>query len=235
MVSIRKGNCLLVVFTAAYLILPFEGSRIWIVVGAIAAESTNWLINNPASMMDWGSQKAERSAQRAADSLNKQMEAREKQDFDLQFDSSISDEVKRQIIEDRKAFSSPQQYGYRYEAAYAGYDQPKDRVVVGVFVVPHFSFQPGKIDVESCTGIVEDFRKRMLIFGETKDGVKKLASSWFAHTGYSSRVPPNFVDDLLEHIAVVINLHEYVTLDAKVKCEQPLLGDSITSVVNKKS
>jgi hypothetical protein len=48
-------------------------------------------------------------------------------------------------------------------------------------------------------------------------------------------MPPNFTEDLAEHIAVVINLDEDPTLDAKVKCEQSLLGGPITSVVNKKS
>ena len=71
-------------------------------VGALASESTNWLINNPVSMMDWGSQKAEKSAQSAADLLNGLMESRAKQDFDFEFDKSIPEEVKKKTLEDRK-------------------------------------------------------------------------------------------------------------------------------------
>src|ERR1700688_3560168 len=56
---------------------------------AIAAESTNWLINSPVSMMDWGSQKAQQAAQRAADTLNHFLEQREQHDFRFDANSSI--------------------------------------------------------------------------------------------------------------------------------------------------
>ena len=38
-----------------------------------AAESTDWLINNPVSMMDWGSAKAKESAQGATEHLNEDL------------------------------------------------------------------------------------------------------------------------------------------------------------------
>jgi hypothetical protein len=103
-----------------------------------AADSTKWLIENPVSMMDWGSAKAKESAQTAAELLNKFMEGRAKQDSDFEYDKNIPEEVKTKTIEDRKRFAKlyPQQYGYHYGLGFAGYDLPRDRILVGVFVVP---------------------------------------------------------------------------------------------------
>jgi hypothetical protein len=55
-------------------------AAIWFVgENAVASESTNWLLHDSVSMMDWGSVKAEKSAQNAVDQLNRLMEGREKQ------------------------------------------------------------------------------------------------------------------------------------------------------------
>jgi hypothetical protein len=72
---------------------------------ASAADSTKWLIENPVSMMDWGSEKAKESAQHAADLLNKFMEGRAKQDSDFEYDKTIPEEVKTKTIEDRKRWA----------------------------------------------------------------------------------------------------------------------------------
>ena len=80
---------------------------IWFVGGnAIASESTNWLMNNPVSMMDWGSAKAKESAQNTVDQLNHLMERREKQDYDLEDKDFFPEEVKKKILEDRKKATS---------------------------------------------------------------------------------------------------------------------------------
>ncbi|MGH9694599.1 MAG: hypothetical protein ACRD5Z_10680, partial [Bryobacteraceae bacterium] len=186
----------------------------------VAADSTNYLINSPVSMMDWGSQKAGQAAQRAVDALNVRLEARDKQDFDFKFDN-IPEEVKRQTLEDRKRPGmSLQQYGFRYVAGYAGYDPPKDRILVGAFVTPHYSLHTGKIDVAACAGLMADFRESLLIYGATKDGVQQAAIVWFSHAGYDARdTPANFAADLSAHIATVLNLDDYPTIDPKVKCE----------------
>jgi len=187
-------------------------------------------------MMDWGSAKAKETAQSAADLLNKLMEGRAKQDSDFEYDKSIPDEVKTRTIEDRKrwAKSYPQQYGYHYGPGFAGYDLPGDRILVGVFVVPDQSLHPGKIDAESCAGIIEDFRKELL--GFAKSPQQLAADIWFTHDGYKSNtIPTNFEKDLTAHITVVVHLSSYVTIDSKLTCEQPLLGGPITSIIRKES
>jgi hypothetical protein len=201
---------------------------------AIAAESTKWLIENPVSMMDWGSEKAQRSAQSAADLLNKFMEQRAKQDFDFENDKSIPEDVKKRTLEDRKrlAASNPKQYGYHYGPGYAGYDLPRDRILVGAFVAPDQSLHSGKLDAESCAGIVEDFRKQLL--SPAASPQQLVTQFWFTHNGYKSdAMPANFEKDLTEHITVVIHLNRYATLDSAVTCEQPLQGGAITSVIKK--
>jgi hypothetical protein len=198
---------------------------------AVAAESTDYLINTPVSMMDWGTQKAGQDAQRAIDALNKQLEARDKQDYDFQFDS-IPEEVKKRTIEDRqRPGMSLQQYGFRYAAGFAGYEPQNDRIVVGAFVSPQYSLHTGKIDVASCAGLMADFRGALLIYGPTKDGVQQSAVMWFSHAGYDLRnVPANFAVDLSAHIIARLNLDDYPTIDPKVKCEQSLTGGPITSI-----
>jgi hypothetical protein len=201
---------------------------------AIAAESTKWLIENPVSMMDWGSAEAKKSAQSAADLLNKFMEQRAKQDYDFENDKSIPDEVKKRTLEDRKrwAASYPKQYGYHYGPGYAGYDVRRDRILVGVFVAPVF-IHPGKIDAESCAGIVEDFREQLL--SPAASPQQLVTEFWFTHNGYKSdAMPANFERDLTEHVTVVVHLDRYATLDSAVTCEQPLQGGSITSVIKKR-
>jgi hypothetical protein len=202
--------------------------------GATAADSTEWLIENPVSMMDWGSAKAKETAQTAADSLNEFMEQRAKQDSDFEHDKNIPEEVKTKTLEDRKRLSYQQQYGYHYGPGFAGYDHPRDRILVGVFVVPDKSLHPGKIDAESCVGIIEDFRKQLL--GFAKSPQQLAADFWFGHNGYKSNtIPTNFENDLTAHIAVIVHLSSYVTLDSKLTCEQPLLGGPITSIIRKQS
>jgi hypothetical protein len=177
-------------------------------------------------MMDWGSQKAEQAARRAADTLNKFLEQREQQDYLFENDSSIPEQVKRETLEFRKRPGmSLHQYGFRYQVAYAGYDQPKDRIVVGALVVPQNSLHTGKIDAESCLGLMRDFRDHLIIMGTTKDGVPQDAVAWFSHNGYQMNpMPPNFAIDLAQHIATVINLDDYPNAtDPKMKCEQPLM------------
>jgi len=112
--------------------------------GANAADSTDWLIENPVSMMDWSSEKAKETAQLSADELNKFMEQRAKQDSDFEYDKNIPAEVKTKTIEDRKLFAYQQQYGYHYGPGFAGYDRQRDRILVGVFVVLDKSLHPGK-------------------------------------------------------------------------------------------
>jgi hypothetical protein len=127
MASVRRSSIFVLgLATGAFL---FSGE-------ATAADSTKWLIENPVSMMDWGSQKAKESAEHAADLLNKFMEQRAKQVSDFEYDKSIPEEVKTKTIEDRKrwAKSYPQQYGYHYGPGFAGYDLPRDRILVGVVV-----------------------------------------------------------------------------------------------------
>jgi len=193
---------------------------------AIAAESTNWLINSPVSMMDWGSQKAQQAAQRAADTLNHFLEQREQQDYRFDADSSISEEVKRKTLEDRqRPGMSLHQYGFRYPVAFAEYEQAKDRIVVGAFVVPQNSLHTGKIDAESCIGLMRDFRDQLIIMGTTKDGVPQDAIEWFSHSGHYqiSPMPPNFAIDLAQHIVTLIILDDYPNYtDPKMRCEQPL-------------
>jgi hypothetical protein len=201
---------------------------------AIASGSTKWLIENPVSMMDWGSAKAEKSAQSAADTLNSFMEQRAKQDSDFKYDKDIPEEVKKQTLEYRKqwAASYPRQYGYHYGPGYAGYELPRDRILVGIFAAPDMSVHPGKIDVESCAGIVEDFRNQLL----SPAGSPQLLATqfWFTHSGYNSAtMPTNFEKELTEHIVVVVHLDRYATLDSAVTCEQPLQGGPITSVFKK--
>ena len=198
---------------------------------ATAADSTEWLIENPVSMMDWGSAKAEKAAQSAADTLNMFMDQRAKQDSDFEHDKNIPEEVKTKTIEDRKLFAYQQQYGYQYGPGFAGYDHPRDRILVGVFVVPDKSIHPGKIDAESCVGVIEDFRKQLLV-----SSPQEMAGFWFGHNGYKSNaIPTNFEKDLTAHITVVVHLSSYVTLDSKLTCEQPLLGGLITSIIRKQS
>jgi hypothetical protein len=200
-------------------------------VDAFASESTNWLINNPVSMMDWGSAHAKESAQSAADMLNGLMESRAKQDFDFEFDKSIPEEVKKKTLEDRKRWtdsSYPQKFGYRYGPGFAGYDLKRDRIIVGVFVKPNFPY-PGKIDAESCTRIVNDFRNKLL--GAAESPEQLAAQFWFTHNGYKpSGMPANFEKDLTGHIIVVVHLDRFATVDSAITCEQPLAGGSITSV-----
>jgi hypothetical protein len=198
---------------------------------ALAADSTDYLINTPVSMMDWGTQKAGQDAQRAVDTLNKRLEARDKQDYDLEFDN-MPEDVKKRILEGRQRPGiSLQQYGYRYEAGYAGYEPQNDRIVVGAFVSPLRSLHTGKIDVASCAGLMADFLSTLLIYGPAKDGVQQSAIVWFSHAGYDLRnIPPNFAVDLSAHIIALLNLDDYPTIDSKVKCEQPLTGGPITSI-----
>ena len=202
---------------------------------ASAADSIKWLIENPVSMMDWGTQRAKESAEQAADLLNKFMEGRAKQDSDFEYDKSIPEEVKTRTIEDRKrwAKSYPQEYGYHYGPGFAGYDLPRDRILVGVFVVPDNSLHPGKIDAESCTGIIEDFRKQLLAVAHSPQQL--AADIWFTHNGYKLNVPTNFEKDLTAHIAVIVHLSSYITIDSTLTCEQPLLGGPITSIIKKQS
>jgi hypothetical protein len=175
---------------------------IWFVANnAIASESTNWLINNPVSMMDWGCQRAKQSAQDAVDFLNQMMKIREKEDEDLEDTNIFPEERKKKILEGRKNLppSAPQKYGYRYGPVYAGYDLPHDRIVVGTFVTPSYSLNTGTIDTESCVAIVEDFRWQLVHSGPSSPQyAQQLASEfWFSHNGYqSSAMPPNFVNDL---------------------------------------
>jgi hypothetical protein len=206
-----------------------------------AAESTDWLINNPVSMMDWGSGKAKESAQHAADSLNKLMEMRAKQQVDLN-DTDVPENVKKAILEGWKQASadpdSPKQYGFEYGSAFSGYDLPRDRIVVGVFVTPRGHWLPtvaGKIDAESCIGIVEDFRKRLVTLSGADSAQQLAADFWFTHSGYKpAAMPANFAKDLAEHITVLIHLDRYPHVNAEITCEEPLPGGPI-SVVKKKS
>jgi hypothetical protein len=199
---------------------------------AVAADSTNYLINTPVSMMDWGTQKAGQDAQRAVDALNKILEARDKQDYDFQ-SNDIPEEVKKKTLEDRQIPGmSLQQYGFRYAGGYAGYEPQNDRIVVGAFVSPQYSsLHAGKIDVASCAGLMADFRDTLLIYGSTKDGVQKSVVVWFSHAGYGlENMPANFAVDLSAHVIARLNLDGYLTIDPKVKCEQPLTGGPITSI-----
>ncbi len=217
------------------LIVGFAASALLCSKQATASDSTRWLVENPVSMMDWGSARAKESAQLAAELLNKLMEARAKQDSDFEFDKSIPDAVKTRTIEDRKLLAKfgPQLYGYHYGPGFAGYDLPRDRILVGVFVVPDKSLHPGKIDSESCAVIIEDFRKQLL--NMAKSPQQLAADVWFAHNGYKSNVLPNrFEKDLVEHIAIVVHLDEYATLNSTITCEQLLAGGSITSMIKKK-
>ena len=220
--SVGLRNLFLAALTAQGLLTEGEAS---------GAESTNWLINNPVSMMDWGSQKAKKSAQSAADMLNGLMESRAKQDFDFEFDKSIPEEVKKKTLEDRKRWtdsSYPQKFGYRYGPGFAGYDLKRDRIVVGVFVKPSFPY-PGKIDTESCTEIVNDFRNMLL--GAAESPKQLAAEIWFTHNGYKpSGMPANFEKDLTDHIIVAVHLDRFATVNSAITCEQPLAGGSITSV-----
>jgi hypothetical protein len=221
--------------------LSFLVTSLWALfsLNALAAESTDWLINNPVSMMDWGAQKAEQSAQRAADFLNGFMERRAKNDSDLT-DSSVDEGMKKAILEDRKRSASynglPKQFGFKYGSAYAGYDLARDRIVVGVFVAPRYGdTTPGKIDAESCIGIVEDFRTALVGSSRAEHAQQMAADSWFTHNGYRlNAMPPKFAKDLAEHIAVVVHLDNYAIVDSDVTCEEPLPGGPI-SVVQKKS
>jgi hypothetical protein len=203
-----------------------------------AAESTEWLINNAVSMMDWGSAKAEKSAQRAGDFLNELMEKRAKNDSELN-DSSVPENVKKAILQGREQFGTllAKQYGFKYGSVYAGYDQPRDRIVVGVFVAPRFYVDttPGKIDAESCIGIVEDFQKTLIDLSGAESAQQLASDFWFTHNGYkSTAMPPKFAKDLAEHITVVIHLDNYPILDSAFTCEEPLPGGPV-SVMKKKS
>jgi hypothetical protein len=211
---------------------------IWFVgKNAIASESTNWLMNNPVSMMDWGNERAEKSAQKAVDHLNQLMEQREKQDYKLEDDDSMPEEVKKKILENRKQLVGfPTRYGYRYGPAYAGYDLRHDRIMVGAFVVPQYALHTGTIDAESCVAIVEDFQKNLLAVSGASSPQQLASELWFSHNGYRpSAMPPNFVNDLTDHITVVIHLDMYPTVDSAFSCEKPLIGGSVTSVVKKQN
>jgi hypothetical protein len=227
MASVRRLSIFVLGSATAALLLNGE---------AIAADSTKWLIENPVSMMDWGSEKAKESAQHAADLLNTLMEGRAKQDSDFEYDKSIPEEVKTKTIEERKQWAkvSPQQYGYHYGPGFAGYDLPRDRILVGVFVVPDTSLHPGKIDAESCAGIIDDFRKQLLEFAKSPQQL--AADIWFTHNGYKlNAIPTNFEKDLTAHITVIVHLNRFVAMESTLTCEQPLLGGAITSIIKKQS
>lgn len=129
--------------------------------------------------------------------------------------------------------SLPKKYGYQYGPAYAGYDVSRDLILVGTFVTPRGS--AGKINAESCIAIVEDFRDALVTFSGASDPHQLASQFWFSHSGYQSNaMPPNFVNDLTNHITVVTHLDLYPTLDSAFTCEEPLIGGS-TSVAKKQT
>lgn len=223
MLPVRRSSFILALF-AALSIAPF----------AIASEATNWLMNTPASMMDWGSQKAAKDAERTAELLNGIMADRNKQDCDFYLESTIPESVKKKTLEDREEHPERylKQYGFKY-LGIAGYDQSKDQIEVGALVAPQFlCYIPGnrsQIDLNSCTGLIEDFRHYLLIYATTKDdGPLRSVVSWFSHNG---GMPTNIANDLIKHTVIMIELDNYPNVDAKVTCEQPLAGGPVTSVV----
>jgi hypothetical protein len=228
----RSGAC----FRTIALMIPLWGLSS---LNVTAAESTEWLLNNPVSMMDWGSAKAKESAQRAADFLNGLMEKWAKNDSELT-DTSTPESMKKAILQAREQWGTlglPKQHGFKYGSAYAGYDLPRDRIVVGVFVAPfpYINLTPGKVDAESCIGIVEDFQKELVELSGAESAQQLAADFWFTHNGYkSAAMPPKFAKDLAEHITVAIHLDNYPILDSAFTCEEPLPGGAV-SVVKRKS
>ena len=92
----------------------------------------------------------------------------------------------------------------------------------------------GKINAESCIGIVEDLRQEVIGVRWTDvdaANAQESVSRWFSHSGY--QLAPKLAKDLAEHTTVLIYLDWYAVTDAEVKCEQPLAGGEV-SVVKKK-
>src|SRR6476660_1215423 len=87
--------------TMVKFLLSFAAIPLW-AQNVVAAESTKLLMENPVSMMDWGTQKAERSVEDAADSLNHLTKQRSDQDDRFENDASIPDSVKKQTLADRQ-------------------------------------------------------------------------------------------------------------------------------------
>jgi hypothetical protein len=196
--------------------------------GATASESTDWLVHNPVSMMDWGSQNAEKAAQNAIDQLNKEMEAKEKEDEVL---ATMPDDQKKQLGEGWKKLQLAQKYGYEFQYAHAGYDQPNDRILISSYVIPRLiplsmHSDVGKVDTDSCIALVEDFRKYIMGGGTAE----QVALSWFGRS-YPFSATPNFTKDLLAHIAVEISLDKYrFNLPPAIKCTEPFGGGPVTIV-----
>jgi len=193
-----------------------------VIVGcsAIASESTDWLKNNPVSMMDWGIRNIHEAVQKVIGELNVQMEGREK--FHS-FNDPLLD---------------PQKYGYHFEFGYAQYDRDNDRIQIGSLVIPSVSkhSNKGKVDADSCTVLVEDFRKVLLRYGGytgdfSADGLQQAVVNWFAQYGHSATTPPNFWKDLVAHITVEMSLsakiEDYPPL---IKCTESLAGGEVTVV-----
>ena len=184
-------------------------------------------------MMDWGTQKAARSMQEAADALNHSTKSRADQDDRFENDKSIPEEVKKRTLEDRERLHfPPQTYGYVYGPGFAEYDAQRDRVVLGAFAKPYLNL--GKISAESCIGIVEDLRQQVIGVRWARvdaANAQRSVSEWFSHSGY--QLAPKLAKDLAEHTTVLIYLDWYTINDPEVKCEQPLAGGEI-SVVKKK-
>jgi hypothetical protein len=216
-------------------LLSFAAIPLWALspLNVIAAESTNWLMVNPVSMMDWGTQKAARSVQNAADSLNDLTKVRSDQDDRFENDASIPDEIKKKTLADRETLHiPPHTYGYEYGPGFAEYDARRDRVVLGAFVKPYRNL--GKINAESCIGILEDLRQEVLgirWMDVDAANAQKSVSQWFSHSGY--QLAPKLAKDLAEHTTVLVYLDRYMITDAEIKCEQPLAGGEV-AVVKKK-
>jgi hypothetical protein len=216
-------------------LLSFTAIPLWALspLNVIAAESTNWLMESPVSMMDWGTQKAARSVQDAADSLNYLTKARSDQDDRFENDASIPEEVKKKTLANRERLHfSPRTYGYEYGPGFAEYDARRDRVVLGAFVKPYRNL--GKINAESCIGIVEDLRETLGVRSKldvAAADAQELVSRWFSHSGY--QLAPKLAKDLAEHTTVLIYLDWNTITDAEVKCEQLLPGGEVSVVKTK--
>jgi hypothetical protein len=156
----------------------------------------------------------------------KPTKVRSDQDDRFESDASIPEDVKKKTVEDRERLKiPPHTYGYEYGPGFAEYDARRDLVVLGVFVKPYRNL--GKIDAESCIGIVEDLRHEV----RSGDSTEATVSRWFSHSGYQSA--PKLAKDLADHTTVLIYLDWYAITDAEVRCEQPLAGGEV-SVVKKK-
>jgi hypothetical protein len=79
----------------------------------------------------------------------------------------------------------------------------------------------------------------LVSFGTRGSQVQILLSKimrWYSHEGYQFlNLPQNFVDDLAEHIVLVLGLDKFLNYEPAVKCEQALAGGPVTSVLKNES